>query len=889
MPLFTFSAHSAHFKHLFLSIVALAIFHTAPGPVASLSAAEVTSGTVEILGGDARAVAAATVVAGQSYTYPLKATCTRFGRPIYEPATLAATAIPSDSTINITISPNPVQTYTSTTATLTTQTTTAPQIYTIHNTGTTPTCGTLNPYDFQLTVTAPPAGDLYVVSPFLLGAPSIASIDLPALLPPLASLDTVAATGLVADNTSAAIALYKTTNNSLPVTFTATNGISLLPFSPDFMANPPGAGQNTLTISPSSSSFIKIGAMFYAAALVQTPALGATYSFSDPIVITATQNGSQKKQSLDLVPTPVVFVHGLWGNENSLQFTKNALSASEPWSKRPYLLYSLKYPPNVAFDNGLPANALKGAVRSLREIMDNNNIVGARVDILAHSMGGLVTRSRASAGDYRLAKNRWLGDFHTIVTLNTPEFGSALATYLVGKNGAGRNVYDQKLDQRRDSFSVRVWKIICSPNPTKITIGQCFDKLEFPIAGPDGKVGSGAPASLQPKGKSLNNAKLSGPDIKDAIWRIVASVEPRGSLLRYGLNALITASTPIEYVPPTIDSLLKTTNHDTIVTYVSQIGGNTDSTLPFRRYFIGLSHTSGGSFAAAVGRVVPFVTDANIKQDDGVNRLVACWLRTSGSTNCSQFSPMVGAKQVAEASIDTSKIATDALTDAQFNAMITEELKKEVKIKVVAPREAELGSTFHVTMEVPSGAKPIDKVTLWQKNEKGEHIEELQTLKINYINSKRIYVAVKPLVHGDVTLSFGEHIRGGGGDGQNIKINIKLPSRSPDSIKGNEDSEQIALYMTDLDNEFKVNPVVYYKNIYKTDQYGKMTLLPIKVDGKFDVRVVSSGSNPSIRVVDGDKIEPVHPGRETVEVRVGTLVDRFQVVVRENEDDTRRW
>lgn len=159
MSLFSSDAYSGRLNRprLYILVPSLLILPPGLGAAADLSSEAATAGAVVTSGGDATATAAATVVAGQSYTYSLKATCTRFGQPVYEPATLAATAIPSTSSINITISPNPVQTYTATTATLTTQVATTPQIYTIHNTGSTPTCGTLNPYDFQLTVTAPPS------------------------------------------------------------------------------------------------------------------------------------------------------------------------------------------------------------------------------------------------------------------------------------------------------------------------------------------------------------------------------------------------------------------------------------------------------------------------------------------------------------------------------------------------------------------------------------------------------------------------------------------------------------------------------------------------------------------------------------------------------------
>src|ERR1700689_3283404 len=71
--------------------------------------------------------------------------------------------------------------------------------------------------------------DLYVLDPFLLGAPSLADIDLQTLLPKHPKLSTVAAAALVADNISAAIALYQTPDD-VAVTFTVDEGATLAPY-----------------------------------------------------------------------------------------------------------------------------------------------------------------------------------------------------------------------------------------------------------------------------------------------------------------------------------------------------------------------------------------------------------------------------------------------------------------------------------------------------------------------------------------------------------------------------------------------------------------------------------------------------------------------------------
>src|ERR1700691_6671006 len=87
--------------------------------------------------------------------------------------------------------------------------------------------------------------DLYVLDPFLLGASSLKDIDLKTLLPKQSKLSTVAAAALVADNVSAAIALYQTPDD-VSVTFTVNEGATLAPYSNDFLESAPSPGKRSL-------------------------------------------------------------------------------------------------------------------------------------------------------------------------------------------------------------------------------------------------------------------------------------------------------------------------------------------------------------------------------------------------------------------------------------------------------------------------------------------------------------------------------------------------------------------------------------------------------------------------------------------------------------------
>jgi len=266
----------------------------------------------------------------------------------------------------------------------------------------------------------PPA--LSIVSPFLLKASGLGNLDLATLLPKLPNLASAEASGLEADGNSAAIALWAT-NSDEDVTFTTNNGMTLLPYDPQFLKTPPTEGNASLTIP--AVDLIKIGTVLYAAALIQAPPPGVSPSFSDPIIVTAKQGSRSGGLSLRLVPPPVLLVHGIWGDTDSLSSIYDDLVSESPWNHQRSLVIPIKYPKNLAFDSKSTENEFDAGIESALGVLDAKKIVGGRVDIVAHSMGGLVARYYSGLVgpqiSYRTLRNREQGAFHEIITLNTPE------------------------------------------------------------------------------------------------------------------------------------------------------------------------------------------------------------------------------------------------------------------------------------------------------------------------------------------------------------------------------------------------------------------------------------------------------------------------------------
>jgi hypothetical protein len=177
--------------------------------------------------------------------------------------------------------------------------------------------GKSNAATATITVTAATTSTtaVHLVDPFLLGE-GLRNINLHRLYRAQNWPD-VQANGVVADGVSAAIAVIQTNDCTNDVSFfTTSNGITLLPYSPDFLTTSPAAGTQSLTIP--AADLVSLGGFFYAAALVQVSVGTPAPSFTAPIVVTAQQGSQTAQAQMFLVPPPVVLVHGLWGDKTSL-------------------------------------------------------------------------------------------------------------------------------------------------------------------------------------------------------------------------------------------------------------------------------------------------------------------------------------------------------------------------------------------------------------------------------------------------------------------------------------------------------------------------------------------------------------------------------------------
>ncbi len=438
------------------------------------------------------------------------------------------------------------------------------------------------------------------------------------------------------------------------VTFRVDNGATLAPFDPSFLLTAPAPSSTSnpgiTTLVVPSTQMIQQGSKFYALALV-TAGVPSTTSVLSNIQVSVLDGNLKpviSPQDLSALPVPIVLIHGLWGNQYSLKSTQKYLQSLPAFSAYngvpAYFIRPICYSPYLAYyakrdslpNNGISCeqtstDALYNSLRELHELLNQDRIVGGRVDVVAHSMGGLVVRNYTVSAPnfYRNATNRNQGAFRDIITLDTPETGSALAYYLDYVLANKTEDITQFADA---TWPDTVWSSLCGLK-AGITVQDCLTKLGNPLAYPGRPLTEGAVYSLIPDGPPLflnRFANIPSPNIPNATWFAVAGSwlddgHHPSPMARDTLDPLVAATYSTSETPLTLSGMLGDIDNDVIVTRASQLS----EAIPGQFHvYMDLAHTSipyaGPIFS--LGGLNPLVSNATVTNSTDVNRQVVHWL-----------------------------------------------------------------------------------------------------------------------------------------------------------------------------------------------------------------------------------------------------------------------
>jgi pimeloyl-ACP methyl ester carboxylesterase len=712
------------------------------------------------------------------------------------------------------------------------------------------------------TLTAPPFPRIEVLDPFLLAPKQLPIINLPQIIKDT-DLSASQASGLESDGASAAIVLVAVDKSS-DLQLSVSNGATLLPYcdpncDPDFLTKSPKLGTSTLIIP--AAKLMTIGSALYAAALVQAPAIGAPTSYSSPIVITAQAPGGQlQSTSIDLVPPPVILIHGIWGTSDSMKNIRAFLAQTSPWSEGAQLL-SINYPNSISFNSAASTAALSSGIASAMENLDKEHVVGGRVDIVAHSMGGLLSRYYTTlTSEYNTFRDRNLGRFHEVISLDTPEYGSALAPFLL-KNAP--TLYNSSTD----NVSSAIWKIAgCQ---TTDTVQQCFSRLGLPLAAPGQDLSSGAVASLTPGGVI---AETPFPDqIPNVIWRSVSAVRPQHttvltgeSMLQVELERLVAAVYPAGKAPSIAQILSDGGTDDVIVTLTSQLAKAPN--YPKSGEFVTLPGLSHSPAPETLHYKNWSLNNGNVEDDPNVNQAVACWLKTDGAASCAQSAvkPARIWNASAENQIEIDNQALAARPDAQLRLVDRLSVPQKFDATLAAPNKITIGV---------NGCTELLDLTVAQSDGLGHRFEAHPTIKC--IGGGRASVEIMPMLPGSVRFTFAAAFRDGSAAVQNAETQVGMAEVAPERLFSDitfQDAPPNTGSIT-IDPQFGVyqlQPMAIYATMPGT---------PIDVTRIVSYRVVADGKPPAVSISPDGKIHALRVGDSTIELHLGATSSFVKVSV----------
>ena len=151
------------------------------------------------------------------------------------------------------------------------------------------------------------------------------------------------------------------------------------------------------------------------------------------------------KQAVQIYRAPVVLVHGLWGNFTSMLPIYGELLNSGKYNNS--ILRVTDYTNTNSYSFLANSNVIKDEINNTFLGLQLLNYSAGKVDIVAHSMGGILARiylQNNDCGEGHIT-NCYRGDIHKLITLNTPHSGTQIANFILS-NAWGASVARDILD-----------------------------------------------------------------------------------------------------------------------------------------------------------------------------------------------------------------------------------------------------------------------------------------------------------------------------------------------------------------------------------------------------------------------------------------------------------
>ena len=131
---------------------------------------------------------------------------------------------------------------------------------------------------------------------------------------------------------------------------------------------------------------------------------------------------------IQLYRPPVVLVHGLWMNSDTTwvitNFADSLASCGYRYAFADYEEHNSEtFDPRDKVFGNYGIDSIRNTIHKILEEYHYFLIAASQVDIIAHSMGGLMARGFVQQPDYKKKENYMKGSIHRFITIGTPHFG----------------------------------------------------------------------------------------------------------------------------------------------------------------------------------------------------------------------------------------------------------------------------------------------------------------------------------------------------------------------------------------------------------------------------------------------------------------------------------
>lgn len=195
--------------------------------------------------------------------------------------------------------------------------------------------------------------------------------------------------------------------------------------------------------------------------------------------------GSDFILPVNVVRPPVVLIHGIWSNPTTWDFfnVSSTQSFANPQDPR-FHIYRANYRRTNADGFAINAPIVLGQIENyIAQFKKNAQVAAVRADIVAHSMGGDITRTFVIEPDFLNDQNYNQGDVHKLITIDTPHLGSRFANNLLASNIVCKTILSLKnmkvagavQDLAEGSVALQNLQTTITPLPTHAIVGVATD------------------------------------------------------------------------------------------------------------------------------------------------------------------------------------------------------------------------------------------------------------------------------------------------------------------------------------------------------------------------------------------------------------------------------